>query len=78
MSKLVAMVTTGDEDDIIDHFDGTPEEFAEKYSGFAFDDCQFFSAVFIIIERLWSKGHRILLSEKFIQTSSRITDVLIG
>lgn len=42
MSKLVAIVTTSEEDDIIDHFDGTPEEFAEKYSGFAFDDCQFF------------------------------------
>ncbi len=42
MSKLVAMVTTGDEDDIIDHFNGTPEEFAEKYNGFCFDDCPFF------------------------------------
>lgn len=42
MSRLVAIVTTCDEDDIIDHFDGTPEEFAEKYSGFAFDDCPFF------------------------------------
>lgn len=42
MSKLVAIATTRDEDDIIDHFDGTPEEFAEKYSGFAFDDRPFF------------------------------------
>lgn len=42
MSRLVAINPTSDEDNIIDHFDGTPEEFAEKYSGFAFDDCSFF------------------------------------
>lgn len=42
MSRLVAINTTNDEDNIIDHFDGTPEEFAEKYSGFTFDDCSFF------------------------------------
>lgn len=42
MSKLVAIVAISDEDDIIDHFDGTPEEFVEKYGGFAFDDCHFF------------------------------------
>lgn len=43
MSKLVAMVTTNDVNEIIDHFDGTLEEFAEKYGGFAFDGCPFFS-----------------------------------
>lgn len=42
MSRLVAINTTCDEDHVIDHFDGSPEEFAEKYSGFAFDDCPFF------------------------------------
>lgn len=36
------MVTTNDDNEIIDHFDGTPEEFAEKYGGFTFDDCPFF------------------------------------
>ena len=36
------MVTTNDDNEIIDHFDGTPEEFAEKYDGFTFDDCPFF------------------------------------
>ena len=42
MSRLVAINPTSEEDEIIDHFDGTPEEFAEKYNGFAFEDCRFF------------------------------------
>lgn len=42
MSRLVAINPTDDEDQIIDHFDGTPEEFAEKYNAFCCDEFPFF------------------------------------
>lgn len=42
MSRLVAINPTDDEDEIIDHFDGTPEEFAEKYHALDFNQFPFF------------------------------------
>lgn len=42
MSRLVAINLTDNEGDIIDHFDGTPEEFGKKYNAFFFDKFPFF------------------------------------